>query len=172
MKHLSLIAFMLILTMAYSCGDKSEKFDNKSSSNATEEVKEEKTTKTEAKASNGKRESLEDSRDIKGVGKFTSVELGAIDPAKVKDGEAIFTQTCAACHKMDKRFVGPAMGGVTKRRSPEWILNMITNPELMVKEDPIAKALLKEYLAPMANQNVSDEDAYKLLDYFRQYDSK
>ena len=73
---------------------------------------------------------------------------------------------------MDKRFVGPALGGVTKRRSPEWILNMITNPELMVKEDPIAKALLKEYLAPMANQNVSDEDAYKLLDYFRQYDSK
>lgn len=171
MKHLSLITIMLLLTLAYSCGDKSEKFDNKSNS-TTQEVKEETTQKKETKTSSGKRESLEDSRDIKGVGKFTSVELAAIDPAKAKEGEAIFTQTCAACHKMDKRFVGPALGGVTKRRSPEWILNMITNPELMVKEDPIAKALLKEYLAPMANQNVSDEDAYKLLDYFRQYDSK
>ena len=90
MKHLSLITIMLILTLAYSCGDKSEKFDNKSSE-TTQEVKEEKTTTSETKASSGKRESLEDSRDIKGVGKFTSVELAAIDPAKAKEGETMFT---------------------------------------------------------------------------------
>ena len=49
---------------------------------------------------------------------------------------------------------------------------MITNPELMIKEDPIAKALLKEFLAPMANQHITDDNAYKILEFFRQHDSK
>ena len=115
---------------------------------------------------------MEDSRDVKGVGKFTTVELAAIDAKKAKEGEALFTQNCSACHKLDARFVGPALGGVTNRRSPEWILNMITNPELMIKEDPIAKALLKEFLAPMANQHITDDNAYKILEFFRQHDSK
>lgn len=173
MKHLSFVAILLVLGLAYSCGEKGEKYNNDKA--AGQEAPAEVTAdapKTEAAASTGARNTMEDSRDIKGVGKFTSVELAAIDPAKAKEGEAVFTQNCTACHKMDARFVGPALGGVTNRRSPEWILNMITDPERMVKEDPIAKALLKEYLAPMANQHITEENAYKILEYFRQHDSK
>jgi mono/diheme cytochrome c family protein len=168
MKHLSLFAVIILFSLAFSCGDKSQK-QSPANSDKTEIVSE---SNSQEPAQTGKRESIQDSRDLKGVGKFTSVELAAIDPAKAKEGEEIFTNICAACHKMDARFVGPSMAGLTKRRSPEWILNMITNPELMIKEDPIGIALLKEYLAPMTNQNISDEDAYKLLDYFRDYDSK
>jgi hypothetical protein len=47
-------------------------------------------------------------------------------------------------------------------------MNMILNPEQMVKEDPIAKKLLVEYnMAPMANQNLTEEQARKILEYFR-----
>jgi len=94
--------------------------------------------------------------------------LGDIDEALVSQGETIFKAKCTACHKITKKFVGPALKGVTQRRSPEWIMNMALNPELMIKEDPIAQQLLIEYNgAPMANQNITEEEARALLEYFR-----
>ena len=44
---------------------------------------------------------------------------------------------------------------------------MILDPEKMVKEDPVAMELLKRYLAPMANQSLTDDEARKILEYFR-----
>ena len=47
-------------------------------------------------------------------------------------------------------------------------MNMILNPEDMVQNDPIAKNLLIEYNgAPMANQNLTQEEARSILEYFR-----
>ncbi len=104
----------------------------------------------------------------KGIGPIKSVTLAAeIDQVLVKKGEEVHKRMCAACHKTDKRYIGPAPAGIMERRSPEWIMNMILNPEQMVKEDPIAKALLAEYLAPMANQNLTEEQARAILEYFR-----
>jgi cytochrome c len=57
--------------------------------------------------------------------------------------------------------------GVTDRRTPEWIMNMILNPEVMVAENPIAKKLLAEYLSPMANQSLTESEARAILEYFR-----
>lgn len=106
--------------------------------------------------------------DNKGVGKIKSVTLGEIDPALAEKGEAVFKAQCTACHKVDKKFIGPAMTGVVDRRAPEWIMNMILNPERMVKEDPIAKQLLMDHNgSPMANQGISEEDSRALLEYFR-----
>jgi hypothetical protein len=45
---------------------------------------------------------------------------------------------------------------------------MILNPDQMVKEDPIAKALLVEYNnIPMIGQGLTEEQARKILEYFR-----
>ena len=111
--------------------------------------------------------------DSKGVGRFTDVKLVALDPAKAELGKAIFTTKCQTCHKLtSEKFVGPGLLGVTKRRTPEWILNMITNPDKMIKTDPVAKKLFEETLTPMAFQNVTDNDAMLLLDYLRQNDQK
>ncbi|MGI9531167.1 c-type cytochrome [Lutimonas sp.] len=104
----------------------------------------------------------------KGVGPITSVTLGEIDNALVTEGETIFKAKCTACHKISKKFVGPALKGITERRTPEWIMNMALNPEEMVAKDPIAMQLLIEYNgAPMANQNLTEEEARALLEYFR-----
>ena len=47
-------------------------------------------------------------------------------------------------------------------------MNMILNPEQMVKEDPLAKELLIEFNgSPMANQGLTEEDARAVLEYFR-----
>ena len=90
----------------------------------------------------------------KGIGPVTSVTLAdEIDIDLAKQGEEVYVKMCSACHKPEKRFIGPAPKGIMERRSPEWIMNMILNPDEMVQKDPIAKALLAEYLSPMANQN-------------------
>jgi cytochrome c len=103
----------------------------------------------------------------KGVGPITSISLGEIDPALAEEGKEIFSSKCSACHKMGKRFVGPALAGVTERRTPEWIMNMILNPEVMVEKNAAAKQLLAEYLSPMANQSLTEPEARAILEYFR-----
>jgi len=103
----------------------------------------------------------------KGVGPIKSVTLGDIDDAMVAKGKEIFKAKCTACHKITKRFVGPALKGVTKKQTPEWIMNMILNPEVMVVENAKAKELLIEYSAPMANQNLTEEEARAILEYLR-----
>lgn len=103
----------------------------------------------------------------KGIGPITSITLGEIDQAMVTEGQQIFKAKCSACHKVSKRFIGPEMKGVTQRRSPEWIMNMILNPEEMVQKNQIAMDLLKEYNAPMANQSLTEDEARKILEYFR-----
>lgn len=102
-----------------------------------------------------------------GVGPVKHVELGEIDQDMVAEGLVIFEGKCSACHKIEQRYVGPPLAGVTERRTPEWIMNMILNPEEMVKKDPQARALLAEYMAPMADQGLSEEEARKILEYFR-----
>ncbi len=107
--------------------------------------------------------------DNKGVGPVDNIDLpDEIDAEMAAAGEAKFNAICIACHQVEQRMIGPAMAGVMDRRSPEWVMNMILNPDGMLKEDPIAKALLKEYNnAIMLNQNLSREDARALLEYLR-----
>lgn len=110
----------------------------------------------------------------KGIGPVKSVNLtDDIDQALAATGKTAFENLCSACHKMDKKFIGPALAGVTERRSPEWIMNMILNPEEMIQKDPIAKQLLIESnMAVMANQNLTEEEARAILEYFRSLDAQ
>jgi mono/diheme cytochrome c family protein len=107
--------------------------------------------------------------DNKGVGPITSLTLDAeIDQAMAKQGEEVFNQMCTACHRVGKKFIGPAPNGILERRTPEWVMNMVLNPEVMVKEDPLAKDLLMEFNgSPMANQGLTEEQARAVLEYFR-----
>ena len=105
----------------------------------------------------------------KGVGPVTSLSLPAeIDTELAATGEGIYNQMCLACHRVGQKFIGPAPNGVLERRSPEWVMNMILNPEKMVKEDPLAKDLLMEFNgSPMANQGLTQDQARAVLEYFR-----
>lgn len=105
----------------------------------------------------------------KGVGPITSVSFSdKIDSDLAAKGQKIFSTLCVACHMADQRMIGPALKGVYDRRSPEWVMNMILNPDGMLKEDPIAKALLKEYNnAVMLNQNLSEADTRAVAEYLR-----
>jgi mono/diheme cytochrome c family protein len=102
-----------------------------------------------------------------GIGPIESVTLGALDPELAKKGQEKFVLKCSACHKLDERLVGPPLRGVTQRRRPEFIMNMMLNPDEMVKKHPVVKKLLGEYFVPMTFQNITQEDARAILEYLR-----
>jgi mono/diheme cytochrome c family protein len=94
-----------------------------------------------------------------------------LDQNMVKQGEAIFDTKCSACHKLtDERIVGPGWAGVTTRREPAWILNMITNVDIMLESDAEAQKLLEQCLVRMPNQNVSKDEARSILEFMRKND--
>lgn len=159
---LKIFSTLLILT-AIGCGEKEQKETNHLTKNESKEVIEEAATNT----------TEIDNMENKGIGPVKSVEIGAdIDAALATQGAELFKNMCSACHKMEKKFIGPALTDVTERRTPEWIMNMILNPEEMIQKDPIAKKLLVESnMAVMANQGLTQEEARAILEYFRQFDA-
>ena len=113
-----------------------------------------------------------DSLSNKGVGPITNVILeDQVNISMANSGEKLFNQLCTSCHMINEDYIGPAMSGILVRRSPEWIMNMILNPIQMLEEDPIAIELLKEYdFEYMYNQNLLEEEAREILEYFRLLD--
>lgn len=108
----------------------------------------------------------------RGEGKFTKVEIGAtLDEAMAASGEKVFNVKCSACHKLtDEKLVGPGWNGVSTRRSPEWIMNFITNPDAMIDKDPEIQAQLEICLVRMPNQSLTDDDARHIYEFMRKND--
>ncbi|MBJ6366697.1 c-type cytochrome [Snuella sedimenti] len=163
MKNTLNIFTTLCILLLISCGGKEEKKKD-GFSYEKKAVTEQKSAPTE-KVPASKKIDLSN----KGVGPITSLTLPSeIDETMATHGAEVFKKMCTACHRPDKKFIGPSPKGVLERRSPEWVMNMILNPEEMVQKDPLAKALLIEFNgSPMANQSLSQEDARAVLEYFR-----
>lgn len=107
-----------------------------------------------------------------GIGPVKNAQVGPLDEKLAAQGKTIFETKCAACHKFGERYVGPDIAGVTKRRTPSWIMNMILNPAEMTQKDPIAQELLGTFLTQMTVQNVTEADSRAILEYFRSKDGQ
>lgn len=154
MRHFIHYFLMIVTALLFACGG------------GTSNQQESKTPATE------KAETAEKVSEAPGVIKAADVKL--TDPlveSMITKGRIIYEMKCAACHKLtDQRVVGPGFAGVTNRRRPEWILNMITNVDMMLDTDPEAQKLLEECLTRMPNQGVSLEDSRNILEFLRQND--
>jgi cytochrome c551/c552 len=94
-----------------------------------------------------------------------------LNQQSVTSGKGIYEMKCQGCHKLtDERLVGPGWKGVTQRREPHWIMNMITNVEMMLEKDPEAQKLLEQCLVRMPNQNISKDEARQVLEFMRSND--
>lgn len=103
-----------------------------------------------------------------GIGPVTAdLVLAAVDAHEVAEGKATFDQRCASCHKPNERYVGPALGGVVGRRTPEYVMNMILDPATMVHRHPEAKKLFATYMLEMPNMGLTPEQAREILEYLR-----
>tara|TARA_R110001592_G_scaffold69489_4_gene213225 strand:+ start:35466 stop:36665 length:1200 start_codon:yes stop_codon:yes gene_type:complete len=86
----------------------------------------------------------------------------------VANGKSLFNGQCAACHKLDKKVVGPALGDVTTRRSKEWLYAWIKdNQALRESGDADAIAIYEEYNGSImpAFPGLSDDDINDILAY-------
>ena len=161
---IKIIATACVVLML-SCGGKEEKKKD----GFTIDRKKAETEKPVVTETPGTKASERVALDNKGVGPITSLSLDEeINSEMAAQGKEVYDQLCLACHRIGKKFIGPAPNGILERRSPEWIMNMILVPEKMVKEDPLAKELLVEFNgSPMANQGLTEEQARAVLEYFR-----
>lgn len=162
MKHINLllsstiaIAFFSTALFISSCGSSDEKKDN--SPIIEEQPKEQPKEQAETHGSEVKPEDV-----------TLTTPLNA---AWVTAGKSIYELKCQSCHKLtDERLVGPGWKGVTKKREPHWVMNMITNVEMMLEKDPEAQKLLEQCLIRMPNQNISKDESRQILEFMRSND--
>jgi mono/diheme cytochrome c family protein len=151
MKPIRLLVFLSLGLLAYSCNEGVQK-DQKTVDVAT---------------------LTKDKPEVHG----TEVKEGDItldnplDQSMVTAGKATYELKCQACHRLTgEKLVGPGWKDVTKRRTPVWIMNMITNVEMMLETDPEAQKLLEQCMVRMPNQNLTKEDARKVIEFMRSND--
>jgi cytochrome c len=154
------IALLFVLALLTACGPKKE--EKKKSFEYKRTPTEEKVEKKQIEKTPVNTESI-------GIGPIKSMVFeAAVDSELAEKGSAIFTQKCTACHMANRKLIGPAMQGIYERRNPAWVMNMILNPTEMLQKDETAIALLKEYNnVMMLNQNLKEEEARALAEYFR-----
>lgn len=153
-----LIPVVMLLAVLTGCGNGKPKDEDANSGSDEYEVAE-----TPKKIDEGK-----------GIGQIKEVTLNTpLEQERIGRGKAIYEMKCSACHRLDdQRVVGPGWKGVTTRRKPEWIMNMVTNVDVMLDQDPEAQKLLELCLTRMPNQNVSVGDSRDILEFMRQNDGE
>ena len=86
----------------------------------------------------------------------------------VQAGKKLFNANCAACHKLNKKAVGPALKGVSAKYDREWLYSWIKNSAKMIKSgDAQAVAIWEEYnkVAMNAFPQLSNSDIDNILAY-------
>ena len=88
-----------------------------------------------------------------------------VDIAK---GKSLFNANCAACHKLNKNLIGPALAGVSAKYEKDWLYTWIKNSNAMIKSgDQRAVAIWEEWnkAAMNAFPQLSNMDIDNILAY-------
>lgn len=102
---------------------------------------------------------------------FTLLAVSAVAQEQELDpmaGKKLFNANCAACHKLKKKAVGPALRGVSAKYDKEWLYSWIKNSSAMIKAgDAQAVAIWEEYnkTAMTAFPQLSNADIDNILAY-------
>lgn len=86
----------------------------------------------------------------------------------ITKGKKLFNTHCAACHKVNKKAVGPALKGVSTKYDKEWLYSWIKNSSNLIKSgDAQAVAIWEEYnKTPMTIfPQLSNEDIDNIIAY-------
>jgi len=102
-----------------------------------------------------------------GIGPIDTVEVGPIAHQLAQRGQRIFKSECMKCHTLDKSVLGPALRGITERRTPEFIMNMILNPQENVMRHPVLQKYHQQYNQYMTDVGLDSSSARAVLEYLR-----
>ena len=71
---------------------------------------------------------------------------GTADAAAIAAGDALFKNNCAQCHAVNDKVVGPALGGILKRRTISWVIPWVHNSAKVIASGD-------EYAVKLYNDN-------------------
>lgn len=163
MKLLKTIALATLTLALFSCGGEKQTDSIPSGSTDAAATADESSANLEAEAA--------EYDPNRGLGKHEDIDISKFDPAMAAAGQKIAEVKCTSCHKpTDEKLVGPGWLGVTKRQTPAWIMNFISNPDPMIDVDPELQKQLELCLVRMPNQGLTDTDAREVLEYMRAID--
>ena len=92
------------------------------------------------------------------------------NPDPPAEGKTIFTNRCAACHNVNKIATGPALAGVSDRRSIDWIINFVHSSQVMIKNgDKDAIALYEKFnKIPMPDHpDLTDDNIKSIVEFIK-----
>ena len=95
-------------------------------------------------------------------------EVSSVQENDVANGEKLFKTTCAACHKLEGKLLGPELKGITEKREKDWLISWIKDSPALIKSgDKLANEVFKENnMLPMPpNAHLSDKDITDILAY-------
>jgi cytochrome c2 len=102
---------------------------------------------------------------------FGSQQANAQAPAGGGDaaaGAALFKQKCTSCHALDRQVVGPALKGISGRRSEEWLIKWVKNSQALIASgDAEAVKVFNEFNKTVMTPfpELSDDDVKNIIAY-------
>ena len=90
-------------------------------------------------------------------------------------GEKVFKQNCAACHKMDKKVVGPALQNVVADQGAEWVYEWVKNNQALRESgDAHANEVYNEFNQGVmpAYEWLGDESLNDVVQYLADWKGK
>jgi len=109
------------------------------------------------------------SRDLKGVGPITSLDLAPINDSLMNFGKQLFENKCSTCHTMEYKNTGPDISDILGYRHEEWVANFLLNKDEMLQRDSLTIMTRRKYEIDCGARIDSKEEAFAILEYLRQY---
>ncbi len=102
------------------------------------------------------------------------ISFASFSKVSAQDGEALFKANCTSCHAIQDRVIGPALKGVSTRRSEEWLIKWIKNSQAVIKSgDEYGVKLFNEYnKVAMTSFNLKDDEIKAMLAYIKTEEAK
>jgi hypothetical protein len=89
---------------------------------------------------------------------FLLATHGYCQPALHNEGERLFRDYCAACHKPGTELIGPDIRNIRDKRDKSWIISFIRNSQVVIKtNDKEASKLFLDYKKVVMPANALDE---------------
>ena len=88
------------------------------------------------------------------------------EAAAITEGDDLFKNNCAQCHAVNDKVVGPALAGITKRRSISWLIPWVKNSSKVIASgDEYAVKLFNDYSKQQmpAFPQLSDKDVKNIV---------
>lgn len=105
-----------------------------------------------------------------GANLFAQRDAVPTDEATIKLGAGLFEEyACNTCHAVDRKVVGPALGGVYDRRELDWIYSWVKNSTLLIESgDAQAVAVYNEFnKLQMQAYDLSNDQILSIMAYVR-----